>query len=216
MAKYIKNLTENDIVLEGYTIQPTIYQLIDPLDYIRIGESSAVYTALANGNISVAGINDGTEDITDLNEGINFLKSLIPKESKIINMIPFEYDCGYLLAFRGFRGTATALHTTNLDFKIDGDRYFNGLEVILKNHTIDDKASLQIVDVDGVYFDAGTVIHTFVTDWGFAEDIQRHTFQIVSYADKILDGLYVRVVYTSTGVLPVKVVLNLRLHMEDV
>lgn len=103
--------------------------------------------------------------------------------------------------------------TTNIDYKIINTAHFNGLRIMLGGHVQGDKATLQVVDVDGIMAPAGTVLNQFAKDWFFSADTSDQGREILPYKSTIPAGLYIRIKYTATGlVLPVKVWINYYLH----
>lgn len=74
----IKKIKNNDSVAHtwcGQEIQPGDYYQIQAFEEVRWAEDSTLLTAVATG---IAVVNDGTDDITDVNEAINFLKNEVP------------------------------------------------------------------------------------------------------------------------------------------
>lgn len=135
---------------------------------------------------------------------------------EILLIDAFAYNGQYEVKATGYRGTAAAGTTTNLDFAIGAeDRYINGLALILKNHAAEDLVGLKIVDVDNVLgYGAGLVLKTFGTNWNVDDSQQHQGKDSFNYAAKIPAGVYVRVVYESTGGTNVLVKLNLLLHKK--
>jgi hypothetical protein len=135
---------------------------------------------------------------------------------EILLMDAFAYNGQYEVKATGYRGTATAGATTNLDFAIGAeDRYINGLALILKNHAAEDLVGLQIVDVDNIFgAGAGYVLKTFGTNWNVDDSQQLQGKDSFNYAAKIPAGVYVRLIYESTGGTNVLVKLNLQLHKK--
>jgi len=119
-----------------------------------------------------------------------------------------------LLNYRGtgVRGTAAASTTTNIDYKLPEDRLALGAEVILKGHVFDDSMTFQVIDIDGVLAPAGTVLNQFIVDWNVVEDTQLQPEKLIPYPAKIFSGLYIRLIYTSTGSNTVSVHINYDLH----
>jgi hypothetical protein len=128
----------------------------------------------------------------------------------------FAFNGNYEVKATGFKGTATAGVTSNVDFSIGAeDRYINGIRLMLKNHAEDDTIGLQIVDKDNVLgYGAGLVLKTFGINWNVDETQNDQGANSFSYSAKIPAGIYVRVVYASTGATDVKVKLNLLLHKK--
>ena len=135
---------------------------------------------------------------------------------QILLMDAFAYNGQYEVKATGYRGTAIAGETTNLDFAIGAeDRYINGLALILKNHASEDLLGLQIVDVDNIFgAGAGYVLKTFGTNWNVDDSQQHQGANHFNYAAKIPAGVYVRLIYVSTGDTNVSVKLNLQLHKK--
>jgi hypothetical protein len=107
--------------------------------------------------------------------------------------------------------TATKTTTTDHDFLISESLYINGGEIITEGSEIGDTCQFQVVDVDGVYAPAGTVLKTWINKWGVypgkSQSIE------TAYAGVVPAGAYLRVKYTSIGVTnDVKLVVNYRLH----
>lgn len=113
---------------------------------------------------------------------------------------------------QGLIGTAIAGQSTPLDFQITDDCLLTGAILLSKNSVFGDHINLQIVDVDGLLAPAGTVLNQFVTSWYLADDIQKQLDMQVAYPAKIYAGLYIRVVYISTGNNDVDLAINYTLH----
>jgi hypothetical protein len=113
---------------------------------------------------------------------------------------------------QGVKGTLTPNTTTTLDYLLTDDCLMTGLEVIVHNGNFGDTANLQAVDTTGITgYPAGTVLQQFATNWNIASDAD---IQIdMAYPAKIIAGLTLRVVYTSTSLLtPPFVAINYKLH----
>ena len=130
----------------------------------------------------------------------------------IYRLTPFVSDSTVQFAGLGVSGLHTAGAITNCDIKMPGDRYFNGLEIVLKNHDWDDYASMQVVDVDGIVAPAGTVLSEFATTWRFDDSVQNQGTFTLNYKATILKDLYIRIAYTSAGSTDVKANYNFFLH----
>lgn len=114
---------------------------------------------------------------------------------------------------KGISFTATAGQATSYDYLISEARIIDGVQMILKNHTIGDSIDFQIVDVDNTLgYGAGTVLDPFGDGWCIAEDKQDQGPIRMPYSAEILAGLYVRVVYHSAGGTNVTVKCNLFVH----
>ena len=123
------------------------------------------------------------------------------------------------LAFdgQGVNVTVTAGQTANLDYTLTDDCLLTGVEVIIGNGNYGDTGNLQIVDSGGLIpppyqaaYPNYPVLDQFGTNWNFAPTTDE-TFQIV-YPAKIVTGMTIRLVYTSTGTNNVFVGINYMLH----
>ncbi len=128
----------------------------------------------------------------------------------------FAFNGNYEVKATGYKGTAPAGVTTNVDFAIGAeDRYINGIKLLLKNHAEEDTIGLQIVDKDNVLgYGAGLVLKVFGLNWNVDAEKSDQGQNVFNYAARIPAGVYIRVVYVSTGATDVKVKLNLLLHKK--
>ena len=119
-----------------------------------------------------------------------------------------------ILNFRGtgISGTATAGISTNIDYQLPEDRLIMGAYSILFDHVLGDHMDVQVIDKDGVYYPAGTVLNQFVTGWYVATDVQTQRGMEAPYPAKLLQGLYIRLIYHSTGLVDVKCYFNVLFH----
>jgi len=113
----------------------------------------------------------------------------------------------------GVLGTATAGTATNIDFKLTEDDLITGASfLLLSGANIGDYIDFQVVDRDGVYYPAGTLLSQFCTNWYVSTDKQTQDVPEIPYPAKVLSGLVLRLVYNSTGTSAVKVAVNYHLH----
>jgi hypothetical protein len=119
-----------------------------------------------------------------------------------------------ILNFRGtgIAGTAIANTNTNIDYQLPEDRLILGAYAVLSGHALGDHMTIQIVDKDGLYYPAGTVLNEFVTSWYAAPDVQTQKGMEAPYPAKVLQGLYLRCIYHSTGLLNVSCHFNVLMH----
>lgn len=145
----------------------------------------------------------------------------IPKKDSsgyyILKSYPFTDACNFRARFKGISGTATKNTSTNIDYLIDEERYINGVRLILKNHVDGDFIHFEVVDVDNILgYGAGVVLDRFGDNWYIDEDIKTQPDIIVQYPAKIAEGLYLRIVYTSIGLVnDVNIKANLYLHWKS-
>ena len=95
--------------------------------------------------------------------------------------------------------TVTAGDTQNLDLKVtSGDRLFNGGMLYTTNAVIGDWIKVQIVDVDNILgYGSDYVVKTFIQKYYV---FPGHVMTVKTpYAGKVLENLYIRMQYKSTG-----------------
>jgi hypothetical protein len=99
----------------------------------------------------------------------------------------------------GIQGSIPSNTTVSIDTKIADDSLFRGVKLIAMNTVFGDTVSVKIVDVDGVYSPAGTVLGAPVLNFNISTDQQLQADYESVAPFKILGGLYVRITYVSTG-----------------
>lgn len=112
----------------------------------------------------------------------------------------------------GVGGTATAGTTTNIDYAVTDDMLLTGAQVLTNTSVFGDSVSFQLVDVAGLFYPPGSVLNQFVTNWQTRSDSQEQINLQVNYPAKVNAGLYLRLVYVSTGTSSVAVAVNYSLH----
>jgi hypothetical protein len=114
---------------------------------------------------------------------------------------------------QGVLGTVTAGSSSNVDLKILDDCFITGGILRTNGSNFGDYAHVQIVDIDNMLgYGANTVLRQFITNWYMRSDAQQQIETELSYPAKILAGLYIRIVYHSTGSTNVSVAMNYDLH----
>lgn len=130
-----------------------------------------------------------------------------------IPTLPFESSYGLRFRGKGITGVADPLTNSNIDYKLTADRYLNGCQLIIKTANWGDYVKFQVVDVDNILgYGAGTVLDQFGDTWYLSSAEQNQGVFKIEYPAKIVVNLYIRIVYTNTGALPVNVACNLFLH----
>ena len=76
MSKYIKNNTGSDQTWVGQLLSAGEYYLIQTGEEVSWMNSSGLLTAIGSGDAIVASADTGSEDITDVAQGINYLKDV--------------------------------------------------------------------------------------------------------------------------------------------
>ena len=84
--KKVKNNADTVKTWCGQEVQPGDYYSIQAVEEERWAEDSTLLIAIAN---SVAVVNDGTRDITDVNEAVNYLKDNLPGNINVVSQPPF-------------------------------------------------------------------------------------------------------------------------------
>ncbi len=125
---------------------------------------------------------------------------------------PFTEHYGYKFRGQGASGTVTAGTTGDIDYKLTENRKINAVHLMVKDGAWGDTVKFQVVDRDGVYYPAGTLLDEFATDWNIDPSIIAQRQEKTEYPASLLTGMVVRVKYTSTGGTDVKVRVNLYLH----
>lgn len=135
------------------------------------------------------------------------------KNNQIFKPSGFNNSGGFRFRGTGIAGTATKDTTTNIDYELTEARYINGVELLLKDHVFGDSVKFQVVDVDGTYYPAGTVLDEFGTDWYVDPDLCKQGTIRIEYPASIVTGLYIRIIYDSVGTVnDVDLKANLFLH----
>lgn len=117
--------------------------------------------------------------------------------------------------YKGYALTFTKNSTSSQDIKIVEERLITGGLMIAKNQVLGDQCTFQVVDVDGVYYPAGTVLDTFVDGWFINPDTTQQLNIVVPFYARIPVNLYIRALYTSLGTTDdVQLKLNLYLYKE--
>ena len=145
--------------------------------------------------------------------------SFIPeKDSKgniITRLAPFCVTEYFHFRGTGISGTATAGTTTNIDYQMPEERYINGIRLVLNGQVFGDSVNFEVVDVDNIIgLGAGVVLDQFGKDWYVNPDMACQGDIIIDYPAKVVQGLYIRMAYQSTGSNDVGVKANLYLHKK--
>lgn len=99
----------------------------------------------------------------------------------------------------GIQGTIPNNTTANIDTQITDDALFRGLKLIATNTTFGDTVTVAVVDKNGVYFTAGTILSYPVMNFNISSDQQLQADYESIAPFKILGGLFIRITYISTG-----------------
>lgn len=99
----------------------------------------------------------------------------------------------------GIQASVASGTTQNVDTRIADDVLFRGVKLIAQNTTFGDTVSVKVVDVDGIYFPAGTVLGSPVLNFNISTDQQLQADYESVAPFKLLGGLYIRLTYISVG-----------------
>lgn len=116
--------------------------------------------------------------------------------------------------------TISAGTSKNIDWKIENISWlgnnkkiiFDGVNYYCKNGNIGDSVDFQVIDLDGILYPAGTVLEQFATNYKVFPNIMQ---EVKLYKASLIAGLYIRVIYTSTGTENVHFVCNIHQHIDE-
>src|SRR5258706_16046915 len=109
---------------------------------------------------------------------------------------------------KGIQSTISFGTTQDIDTLIADDSLVRGIQFLAKNQIYGDTITIKVIDKDGIYVGAGTVLSTPVQDWNVIADKQMQlTYDSVA-PFKLLGGLYLRVTYVSGGMTDVVIEVN--------
>lgn len=101
----------------------------------------------------------------------------------------------------GIKGTANANSTTNIDTQVADDVLIRGIQPIINGMNFGDTITISIIDKDGIYFPANTVVSTPVQNYNVETSSQDQKEYKSAAPFKMLGGLYLRIAYTNTNAL---------------
>lgn len=227
--KFIHNNSGQVKNYAGTDIQDSsTYQIPESMD-IKYHESDDLISDISSGDVSIS--LDGSTVPESISEQIDILKNNMVKHVSISETKPFLDAQGFRARFTGFEGTAIAGEVTNLDFNITEERFINGLRMVVCDQKFGDKVSMQVIDKSYVYAGVlypsdyegipwnlaqpdGVILDEFGKDWFISSDSQCQEDVVTPYPARLLPGMTVRIVYTSTGGTDVKFKANLYLHWK--
>lgn len=123
---------------------------------------------------------------------------------------PFAITDNYFYRGQGFAFNVPAGTTLDHDIEILDEKAIDGSEIWVASNVFGCKANFQVVDKNGIYSPAGTVLNQFAFDWNLHPSGTNKTSP--GYPAKLLAGLFVRIKLTNPSASPVKVYGNLFLH----
>jgi len=113
---------------------------------------------------------------------------------------------------QGVIASCPASQSTPIDFKVVSDHMITGAQLLVSGATWGDSVNFQVVDKDGKYYPANTVLNQFITNWYIQSDSQIQLDKDLVYPAKIPDGVYLRAIYNSVGVTNPQMAINYKLH----
>lgn len=117
---------------------------------------------------------------------------------------------------KGYSNTFTKGVVNSYDFELTGvdnipkeSFLYSGFLITDSNTKWGDTITISIVDVDGIYYPAGSVLDTFIQEIPLKDGVNEislksPTTRNTPMASKVPSGIYVRITYTSTGTTDVK------------
>jgi predicted ThiF/HesA family dinucleotide-utilizing enzyme len=116
----------------------------------------------------------------------------------------------------GIQGSIAPGTSQNIDTLVVDDSLFRGIKLIATNTVFGDTVSVKVVDVNGVYSPAGTILAAPVLNFNINSDQQLQADYESIAPFKIPGGVYLRVTYNSTGGLLSNVKIGVDLFLETV
>jgi len=218
MAKWIKNSDTISHTWVGKLLTANEYYELQSHEETRWANDSQLLSDIGAAKAVVSKDDSGSNDIIDVNDGINYLKDNLPK---LVTMTAIYDADGKRARLKGTHsGTITAGQSLTMDHKMEQLQWplgtnatsiFNGVQYYAQNAAVGDHMTFQIVDVDGIVYPANTVLEEF----GNAFYVAPNTLEdIILYESTIVPNMYVRIIYTSIGGTNVDFICNLFRHVK--
>jgi hypothetical protein len=204
----VKNKTNQDVVWCGQGIDANGQYTLFEDEISRWAANQEFILKLYS---QEAVVNNGSNDIPDPSLALDTLKGFAPS---VVQPLPFASANGFRARNKGYSGVAQAGTTTDIDFQITEERYISAVQTILSGHAEDDTLGFLIVDKNGLYSPAGSILDVFAETWNVDHTSNDQGVHESSYPARLYAGLFVRIRYTSTGSNPVKVKVNFFLHKK--
>lgn len=196
----MKRIKNADTVLHtwcGQEIQPGEYYTIQAAEEYAWASDSILLTAIADG---IAVVNDGTEDIIDINTAIDFLKSTIPQKFHIESLPPYaDKFLGGMRIYRRVHGIRFLLSEgeNDLVWSVPYDwAKITGVEVV-GGETLD-IASFYVLDSSSGIVSG--IPNFTLNQFGFNVNISSGFYESRSkYDADLYKGLQLKIAYTSVS-----------------
>ncbi len=98
----------------------------------------------------------------------------------------------------GIQGTITKNTVQTIDTIVADDVLIRGIELSCLNSSFGDMVTIKIVDINGVYAPAGTVLSIPVLNYNVPLGQAKSSYESIA-PSKMLGGLAIRLIYTSVG-----------------
>ena len=215
----LKNNTQDEIILEGNRIAENESLELQDVDLQFWGNSSQTIQLLADESL-ILELND--VEVSDLNKAVNILKSKLvtidqPKDSEnypVLKLHAFSDAVGFRFRGVSFSTTADANTTHTFDYELTEERWINGGRLLIDNIGEDDQVTFEVVDKDNIFgFGINTVLDRFIDEFFIPQDGNLEV--ALSYPARLIQGLYLRMKYTSTHASGCKIKCNLYLHKKE-
>lgn len=207
---YLYNPTQEERTYYDAVVQPGEYLKIADAKKDKVANDENILIDIIQSHCIVSKLNTPSGHISNKSDQVNFLKDLLPVQAE---NLPFANAAGYKFRGQGLKQLCTE-EITNIDLAVAEKRAFNALQIILKGHTQDDSAKLQVVDKLGTYYPAGSVLDQFGLDWQFDDSVQNQGTFLLPYKASVAPGLCIRIVFNKTGEANVLFKANFFLHKE--
>jgi hypothetical protein len=198
MIKYIKNIDTVTHTYSGQQIAAGAYYEIQPADEMNLANDSSLLADIGSGKALMAKDDSGNNDLTDINESINFLKNNIPAE-----VLTQKEKTDITLKMACAKSATDVNGFVQLDIKVPGTvgsgdgRYVEGGSAWFLNYHADDHFKVHIIDVDNILgYGAGAQVGSYTEDGtnaGFyAEPDGKVHVSSMGFFGFIQSGLYLR------------------------
>jgi hypothetical protein len=209
--KKVKNNKEINDIWCGQEIISQEYYILQSIEEVNWANNSKVLSDIGSGNLIV---NNGINDITDTAEAINFLKNLLPIETKVVSQIvpPFA-EPTYRTKFNAIDNiiTVPVNESTVIDYRLTTEKYVSGGCIIIQNAEFGDYITAEVYDKDSIIPEA---YRSFLCEnWpSVCKYIEKQFLKVIDSSNcineintaplnaKINAGLYLRVTYYPTNV----------------
>jgi len=161
--KWIKNADIIERTWRGTSFEVGEYRQIPVDEYPRWASDSTLLADIANGKAVVAKDDTGTTDFTDLNDAISYLRGELSTHVSVDEQPPFaKPDFRTKYSATSSKQTVAVNSSQMIDFELVAERYVSGGEIIIKNAQFGDYVTASVVDKNGLYAPAGTVLANYV------------------------------------------------------